>query len=523
MQIFWNAGEQQIIQGLDILGIRQLDQSIERNWVAGITTISFRARYLSLLPWAIQEFYERELKAGGGLAIHDESKFKMMLSRLEFAILISSKSGKNWGESGDTYGVIGSDLFADHLKNMESDNQIELIFEKGGASIGTYIMPARAFGILDTGAETDGVPVQISPLGRQFHKARCNILGSNHFVEKIFSGGILTRQTVLEEGQFFSVNGIYHLPEEQTLIEKAFFEPYSDASDVKNRYDQFNKTVAWALSRIEDIDCSSNELIHKNFMDIMSTKGQSSSDVQLLWAEYDLRRRVHFAFELLLSSLTDTLCELSKASVAGVMQIWSADEPHPELIQRLIQTEENIFKLSLNYLEGLIDMEIFFKGPIDSRIARNLPPRSRAVYALILLVSCRHQSKSLCSNHLIPDRNHYLEKGFAILDEYRERAISELMTKVIARVVVEPHLKTSLRKMGQGQKCSLRFYPEDDNLYPTGMTVAAGYSQDRLRNVMVMLSDLGFCNRKAGRLFLNDKGKSWLQSRQGIKNETKSN
>lgn len=68
-------------------------------------------------------------------------------------------------------------------------------------------------------------------------------------------------------------------------------------------------------------------------------------------------------------------------------------------------------------------------------------------------------------------------------------------------------MSTTLRKMSQGQRCSLRFYPEGALLRPTGTPVAAGRSGDRLGNVLGMWADLGILDRQPGGYALSERGR----------------
>ncbi len=52
------------------MGIRALDQNIEASLANGITTISIRARYISILTWAIGQYCVDE--SAGGRVHHDK-------------------------------------------------------------------------------------------------------------------------------------------------------------------------------------------------------------------------------------------------------------------------------------------------------------------------------------------------------------------------------------------------------------------------------------------------------------------
>lgn len=507
MNAFWNAGKKEDTQGLDILGVRQIDQDIEKDWVAGITTISIRARYLSILPWALTVFLDNDKVKNGGMAVYNYRAMMTYLSRLEFVIMASTKLGTDWGEDGYDYGTLGNIKYYEQFNSLKRDGKTDAVIENGGAIYGTYKVPCQMFQLLESSQDSSGLPFAITNRGKKMYESRQTSLSDSKLVKYITNGGILHIEDIQAEGRFFSLNGLSDSvnAEEKKLLEECFFT--SILPDDLG-YRKFNDTTRWLINLLSDKPQYAAELIYGNFQAVSKASHEHVTSVEFSWFQYDFRRKIHYAFEILLASISSTIKEYKVIRKQDIIKTWKQNFEVNDMLSDAIGGLISIdFTTTIGSIYKRIKVQELFDS-VSKRIYRKQSIEQNAMYAFLLIAACWVSANDFFrGKHLYFVENDYVQKCFSILSD-KNRTIEEDLYDIASDIIIDAHLKTSLRKLGNGQKSSLRFYLDGDQLRPTRLEVGPWYSGDRLSNVLVMFSDLGLLNKTPAGYVTSDYGKS---------------
>ena len=245
MDVGWGSPLAETSGGLDIVGVRGLDQNIEASLVVGITTISLRGRYLSILPWALGEFFAAD--ADEGVGSFDESRFQDFLFRIQFLILACTSVDP---ASGDAGGALGSVLHHEDMVRLANGSAVAFPMHGRGPLLGTYFGPCIAMGLLRRGEE--GRPFILTPRGRDMWNARNAQLDFDRAAVKdlLSTAAILAKDTALSLARYFSLKLLASNSAEAGLLREALLIPWSpetaDAAEgVRSAYDRFGQTVSW--------------------------------------------------------------------------------------------------------------------------------------------------------------------------------------------------------------------------------------------------------------------------------------
>ncbi len=241
MIITWGDDLLDTTQGLDILGVRGIDQAVEQGLVNGITTISQRARYLSILPWALGEYLVDHASEG-----FDWDSLTVYLRRVEFMTLAASRLDSELN-GADAIGALGANLHQERLAALINGGTVTFPDDSGGAMLGTYFAPCRTIGLLVDG--DDAVPYRLSPRGREIWKLRKERLPNSPAIEAISSGGEISRTLAEAAIPEFSLGSLALSSDESQLLYYALVtlwdpETESERTRVANAYDAFNGTIA---------------------------------------------------------------------------------------------------------------------------------------------------------------------------------------------------------------------------------------------------------------------------------------
>lgn len=505
--VFWNSGEREVTRGLDILGFRQIDQNVERSWVGGLTTISQRARYLTLLPWLLAAYYEL-MEAGDGRARTPNWEELLRWQRRAELVVLAATRIEDERSGRHTGGVLGSDLYVDELAQLDAGESVDTgTLDSGGQLYGVYVAPCRAFGLVSYENIPDSWAPRLSPRSRQLYELRCDSLEGSELAEVIFHGGNVSRAMIEGEADQYAVGALTATANasEHSLLTEALFR--AESGQDQAQYGRFQKTVRFVLTSVADGATSSHQAIAQRFRDAMNASN-GLDEATVGWASYELHRRYHFACELLLQAMTEAVTDEDGTTVEEAVAFWVGAEPDDSLA-RWLDLERFDWGNPLDQGTSTINVDAYLNASLD-RSARDLATASKATFALALLVSTWVSSREFRENHTVPGDGAAVRSIDKLLDEYRHESLRLLLTRLVDRCAVEAHLATTLRKMGNGLKCSLRFYPDGRILRPTGIGVAAGFSNDRLTNVYGILGDLGYLEADNGDTRLSALGETLL-------------
>jgi hypothetical protein len=289
----------------------------------------------------------------------------------------------------------------------------------------------------------------------------------------------------------FSLMGLERAKAEAASLREALEIPWVPAgggTSVARAYEKFAGTSAWLRDEAQSRMLRADLLLADNYRRIVS-EARGNDGVKTAWAEFEWRRRLHFALELIFSAVCFTLCEKGQANLSEAVTQWQETPELPPVLTKFWPEANLVWERTKAEAVASVPNDVFLDaGPTET--LSSLSPHAKGIAAFGLVAGLASQSRALRRSGQFPDRNGVGERALALVEGVADEPFQQSITR-LAEIVVEAHLATTFRKMAGGQKCSLRFFPDGHRLRTTGLPAGAGQSGSRLGNVIRVLADAG--------------------------------
>ena len=498
MNITWGDELLDISGGLDILGVRATDQAVELALVNGITTVSQRARYLSTLTWALGEFLVNHQSEG-----FNWDRLMHFLRRIEFVVLAATRLDQQIN-GADATGSLGPVQNANHLRRLLSGQPVDFP-EQGGAILGTYLGPCRAIGLLVDGVEA--IPYQLTPRGKEIWEIKRKRLEDSPLITAISNGSKISLDLAQKAIPEFSLGSLSTSADEVRCLHHALITPWDlgnehDQTHVDDAYHGITGTIRWIKSLLAAQPNHAAGILAQNYE--RCTNGSSTDQIAIRWAEYEYRRRCHFSLELLMAALTQSLRQSEARSISQIVTDWTGTFELSPYMREIWPDSSAVWASSAIAGLASIPDDLFAASSIPTDHLRQLPPDNQALAAVAIITATARQTRNMrVAGHVDQNLAAPGDRAINMVETANSEPFSLLVERLLELTALS-HLRTTLRKMGGGQKCSLRFFPDGPMLRSTGLEMYPGQSNDRLSNVLRILSDLGELRRSDGKFVTLD-------------------
>jgi hypothetical protein len=409
---------------------------------------------------------------------------------VEFLTLAATALDDTEGSSG---GALGSSKYSEAMAALRKGSAISFPVEKRGAMLGTYFGPCRALGLVRSAESGSGVPFLLSPRGQGVWNARrAGIEGE--LVSLLFSDAErLDPEQVRSAIAHFSLKRLAQSGAEAAELRVALLSAWqpvgASAGSISAAYSRFSDTLTWLRQEGALHPLRAEALLAANYRRVVESGDREAEGVLTAWAEYEWRCRLHFALELMLSAVFETLNELGAATLDEVVQEWASAPDLPPILKDAWPEAEQAWSRSGSAASASVPRMLFLAGgSIETFKSASAHARGLAAFAIATALGA--QSSKLRQSHRFVGRESAGERALRQIEEAADEPFDHTLRN-LAEVAAKAHLETTFRKMASGQKCSLRFFPDGARLRSTGKPTAAGRSGNRLGNVIRILADAG--------------------------------